>query len=51
MEKTRDAVGAAAFEAGRYADAERLFQSLIEADACTEFLTLPAYDRLVSEGH
>ena len=51
MEKTRDAVGAAAFEAGRYADAAKLFQRLIEADACAEFLTLPAYDRLVSEGH
>ena len=51
MEKTRNAVGAGAFETGRYADAAKLFQDLSEAEACAEFLTLPAYDKMVEEGH
>lgn len=35
---------------GRYADAAKLFDTLIAQENFTEFLTLPAYDQLVSEG-
>jgi malate synthase len=50
LDKTKAMVGAARFDAGRYQDAARLFQDLIEQPEFAEFLTLPAYDRLVAEG-
>jgi malate synthase len=34
----------------RYEDAARLFRELIEASSFPEFLTLPAYDLIISEG-
>ncbi len=49
LEKTKAQVGAR-FDSGRYADAAKLFDTLISQDSFTEFLTLPAYDQLVSEG-
>jgi malate synthase len=35
--------------AGRYHDAARLFLDLVERDAFEEFLTLPAYRRVLAE--
>lgn len=35
---------------GRITEAAELFGQLVEADSFAEFLTLPAYDRLVAEG-
>ncbi len=50
LDRTRALVGADRFDAGRYQDAARLFLELIEQPQFAEFLTLPAYDRLVQEG-
>ena len=49
LETTKAQVGAR-FDSGRYAEAAKLFDTLISQDSFTEFLTLPAYDQLVSEG-
>src|SRR5579871_6456172 len=48
--KLRQTVGEDAFDRGRYGDAARLFRDMIEAPIFPEFLTLPAYDMIVSEG-
>jgi malate synthase len=50
LDKTKALVGEARFNGGRYAEAARLFDTLIAQDNFTEFLTLPAYDQLVAEG-
>ncbi len=50
LDKTKAMVGEARFNAGRYQDAAKLFQDLIEQPEFAEFLTLSAYDRLVQEG-
>ena len=47
MEKTRAMVGEPRFKGGRYKEAARMFQELIEAKKFPEFLTLPAYDWIV----
>jgi malate synthase len=44
--KTR--VGAATFAAGQYAAAATLFRDLVARPDFVEFLTLPAYDRLMA---
>ncbi len=49
LDKIRTTLGEARFAAGRYRDAARLMQELIEAERFPEFLTLPAYD-LVAGG-
>ena len=38
-------------EAGRFAEARALFERLVLADRCEEFLTLPAYEALVAGLH
>ena len=43
-------VGADAYAKGRYADAASLFRDLVAREDFTEFLTLPAYERVVAEG-
>jgi malate synthase len=50
LEKTGALVGDVRFRAGRYQDAARLMRDLIEAREFAEFLTLPAYERVVAEG-
>ena len=50
MANWRRSAGEAAYAAGRYEDAGELFRRLSLAEECADFLTLPAYDRLVSEG-
>jgi malate synthase len=47
MEKTRQMVGEARFKTGRFKEAAKMFQELIEAKKFPEFLTLPAYDWIV----
>jgi malate synthase len=44
LERVRERVGDAAFDAGRFADARALFERLALADRYVEFLTLPAYE-------
>lgn len=46
LDKIKALVGEAAFAAGRYAEAADLFDRLVTADDFSEFLTLPAYERL-----
>lgn len=43
-------VGAERFNAGRYDEALELFLELATAPECADFLTLPAYERLVARG-
>jgi malate synthase len=50
LEKLKTSVGDEAYAKGRYQDAAALFRSLIEAERFPEFLTLPAYDKLIAEG-
>jgi malate synthase len=47
MDVLRARLGEEPYGAGRYAEAAELFDSLSTASECAEFLTLPAYDRLV----
>lgn len=41
--RVREEVGAAVYDAGRFAEAARLFETMILADELAPFLTLPAY--------
>ena len=50
LAKLKQAVGAEAYDAGRYPDAAELFLTLIEAKAFPEWLTVPAYEKLIAEG-
>ncbi len=43
LDRVRDEVGAARFDAGRFADATRLFVEMSTAARFEDFLTLPAY--------
>lgn len=49
LARTALAVGDNRFKAGRYDDASELFLGLVEAEHFAEFLTLPAYERVVAE--
>lgn len=49
LTEVRAEVGEARFLGGRFADARALFERLVGADRCAEFLTLPAYAALASE--
>jgi malate synthase len=44
--KIRAEVGEAAYAAGQFAPAEKLFDQLIRSDELADFLTLSAYDTL-----
>lgn len=46
MLKIKEQVGPEVFEAGRYEEAGYIFQKLIEEEQFTEFLTIPAYEKL-----
>lgn len=46
----KERVGAAAFDAGRYEEAAVMLRDLVERRDFVEFLTLPAYDRIVAQG-
>jgi malate synthase len=48
VEAIRATLGAERFAAGRFDDAVRLFESLVAAPDFPEFLTLPAYELIVS---
>jgi malate synthase len=50
LDKLKALVGRDAYERGRYADATALFTALIEAGRFPEWLTIPAYEKLVAEG-
>jgi malate synthase len=42
-------IGESAYAAGRYEDAAQLMIDLVEQPVFTEFLTLPAYDRIFAD--
>ncbi|WP_420629048.1 malate synthase A [Candidatus Leptofilum sp.] len=46
MQQIETAVGSERFNQGKYQDASKLFQEIIIGQEFTEFLTLPAYERL-----
>nr|WP_309098876.1 malate synthase A [Fredinandcohnia onubensis] len=46
LENIKQEIGSEAFEAGRFADATRLFEDLVTNDEFVEFLTLPGYEIL-----
>ncbi|WP_420640756.1 malate synthase A [Candidatus Leptofilum sp.] len=46
MKQIETAVGSERFEHGKYKDASQLFEEIIIGKEFTEFLTLPAYERL-----
>ena len=48
--KLRASAGEEAYAKGRFEDAAEIFRDLIDAPRFPEFLTLPAYDKLVGEG-
>ncbi len=50
LEKLKKASGEDAFAKGRYRDAAKLFQAMIDSPGFVEFLTLPAYEQVVAEG-
>ena len=50
LDAWRDRVGAERYRPGRFDDAAELFRDVVESETFVEFLTLPAYDKLVAGG-
>ncbi|HIP72566.1 MAG TPA: malate synthase A [Anaerolineae bacterium] len=46
LQRMKEMVGAERFAHGRYTEAADLFMEIIKKDSFTEFMTLPAYERL-----
>jgi len=51
MKKIEEAVGADAFATGKFKEARDLFESLSTSKTFEEFLTLPAYEQLLTTEH
>ncbi|MCW5747125.1 MAG: malate synthase A [Alphaproteobacteria bacterium] len=49
LDKVKAQIGEAAYAAGRYEDAAQLMIDLVEQPVFHEFLTLPAYDRIMAD--
>ncbi|HEV2162791.1 MAG TPA: malate synthase A [Stellaceae bacterium] len=50
LAKLKAMVGDAAYNGGRYQDAARIFTALIEAPRFPEWLTIPAYEKILRDG-
>ena len=50
LQKLRASAGEEAYAKGRFEDAASIFRDLIDAPRFVEFLTLPAYEKIVAEG-
>ncbi|MGH7124912.1 MAG: malate synthase A, partial [Stellaceae bacterium] len=50
LEKLHKSAGEEAYAKGRFEDAAQIFRDLIDAPRFVEFLTLPAYEKIVAEG-
>src|SRR3989441_2804327 len=46
VEKVREYLGEAQYDAGKYEDAAKMFEQITAADEFVEFLTLPAYEAI-----
>lgn len=46
LDKVKAGIGEARYSAGRFGEATELFDQLVSAETFTEFLTLPAYERI-----
>lgn len=49
MDSIKAEIGPERFESGKFAEARALFEALCTADELVEFLTLPAYEQIVSK--
>jgi malate synthase len=45
----RKMVGDAVYDEGRYADAGEIFVAMSTSESCVDFLTMPAYECILSE--
>ncbi|MEI8394564.1 MAG: malate synthase A [Rhodospirillaceae bacterium] len=50
LDSARVRVGAESYLLGRFGDAAELFRELVESECFVEFLTVPAYDKLIAAG-
>ncbi len=50
LQKLRKSAGEEAYAKGRFEDAAQIFRDMIDAAKFVEFLTLPAYDKVIAEG-
>jgi len=50
LQKLRKAAGEELYAKGRFEDAAEVFRDMIDAPRFVEFLTLPAYDKVVADG-
>jgi malate synthase len=50
LDAWRSRVGAERYRLGRFGDAAELFLDLVESQSLVEFLTVPAYDKLIAAG-
>lgn len=48
LARIRGEIGDARFDSGRFSEARELFEELATASQCAEFLTLPAYQQILS---
>jgi len=51
LARVREILGEKGYAAGKYEEAAQMFKGLTLADDFVEFLTLPAYDYVVSHEH
>jgi malate synthase len=51
LKAIRQALGDDRFEGGHFAEAAGLFDAMSTADDCADFLTIPAYERLIRHTH
>jgi malate synthase len=49
LDKVKVQMGDASYAKGRYEDAAQLMIDLVEQPVFNEFLTLPAYDRIIAD--
>ena len=48
LKSIRETLGDARFEGGRFAEAAGLFDAMSTGEECEEFLTIPAYERILT---
>ena len=48
MQRVREEIGAERYDSGRFDEAIALFDELSTSESFTEFLTLPAYDKILT---